>query len=239
MISNSPETILLWDIDGTLISGGGAGERALERTAQALLGQTIDLSTVDYHGRTDLRISRMLFEITGQNPSHEEIHHFGQHYLTLLEEEMGRSSKAHVKPGIERILAFYDEHPRAVQGLLTGNLVAGARIKLAPFSLFPFFSLGAFADHSEDRNELSLHALQLIRQNINPDFPPSSVVVIGDTPHDITCGQKIGARTVGVATGNYSASDLLQASPDAVFEDFSEPRVFENWVAETLGLMTP
>ncbi|MCH8473783.1 MAG: HAD hydrolase-like protein [Opitutales bacterium] len=233
--SSPPEYILLWDIDGTLISGGGAGERALEKTGQEWLNQHIPLHTIDYHGRTDRRISRMLFEHTGHQPAENEVAAFTKRYLEILRREITNSPEAHVKPGILEILPLIDQHPKLAQGLLTGNLPEGARIKLGHFDLWSFFPFGAFADHAEERNELAPHALRLVRQHFSSNFSPDHLIVIGDTPHDITCGKHIGALTVAVATGHYSLRQLQEASPDAAFSTLEPISTFSAWLAQHTG----
>ncbi|MCC5789188.1 MAG: HAD hydrolase-like protein [Opitutales bacterium] len=231
----SPRYILLWDIDGTLISGGGAGERALEKTGQEFLHQHIPLHSIDYHGRTDRRISRMLFEHTGRQPTEDQVAAFASRYLEKLRHEITVSPEAHVKPGIRKILPLIDQHPKLAQGLLTGNLPEGARIKLEHFDLWAFFPFGAFADHAEERNELAPHALRLTRQHISPDFPPERLIVIGDTPHDITCGKHIRALTVAVATGHYSLRQLQEATPDAAFSNLEPISIFFDWLTQHTG----
>lgn len=225
----SHPTILLWDIDGTLISGGGAGERALERTAREELGIEVSLADLDYHGRTDLRIGRMIFAYGKKDPSPEAITTFGQNYLQRLAEEMPRSSAARILPGIERILEHTRE--RAVNALLTGNLPEGRIIKLGHFNLNHHFVFGAFADHSEERDDLAWHALDLARQHVGGEIDLSRLVVIGDTPHDIRCGKLIGARTVAVATGSYSIAALAPHQPDLLLTDFSDPTSLDRFIS--------
>ena len=230
-----PEYILLWDIDGTLISGGGAGERALEKTAREFLGKDIPIHSIDYHGRTDRRISRMFYEFKGHRPSDEEVMTFAARYLEILREEITVSPEAHIKPGVGEILPAVQDHPLFAQGLLTGNLPEGARIKLDHFKLWPFFPFGAFADHAEERNELAPHALRLVRERTAPDFPPERLIVIGDTPHDVTCGKHIGALTIAVATGHYTLRQLQEADPDAAFP-FLDKKTFSQWLEKRTGI---
>lgn len=225
----SHPTILFWDIDGTLICGGGAGERALERTAREHLGLTVRLADLDYHGRTDLRIARMIFNVADRNPSAGELHEFGLRYLDFLAEEMPRSTQARIHSGIPEILDH--TRPRAVHALLTGNLPGGMRIKLGRFGLDSSFAFGSFADHSEERDDLAPHALNVARQHLQTPIDPARVVVIGDTPHDIRCGKIIGARTVGVATGSYSATALAEHAPDLVLENFADPTSLDSFLS--------
>jgi phosphoglycolate phosphatase-like HAD superfamily hydrolase len=109
-----------------------------------------------------------------------------------------------------------------VLALLTGNLVRGAEIKLAHFGVWHFFEFGAFSDDHHDRNELGHFARARALDRHGIDFPPESIYVIGDTPRDIECGRAIGARTVAIATGIYSRTELAGHRPDFLFEDFSD-----------------
>ena len=110
--------------------------------------------------------------------------------------------------------------------LLTGNVERGARIKLGHHGLSHFFKFGAFADDSQWRNELGPVALRRARELHGVEFTPERVFVIGDTPHDIACGKVIGARTIAVATGQYSLEELNAHTPHAAFSDLSDTAAF-------------
>jgi phosphoglycolate phosphatase-like HAD superfamily hydrolase len=113
-------------------------------------------------------------------------------------------------------------HPELHQGLLTGNLREGARLKLAHVGLWSYFEFGAFADDSSDRNELGPFALRRAKEKTGLDFPPDRVWIIGDTPHDIACAKAIGAKSIGVATGSFLPEDLTACGATRVFRDLSD-----------------
>ena len=226
---------LLWDIDGTLISGGGAGERALSRAAEQQLGRAVDLRDIDYHGRTDLRIGRMIYDFLGHPVDEEAIKLFAEAYLQALQEEMPRSAEARQLPGVTTLLERLVGDARLRLGLLTGNLDRGARIKLSHLQLDHFFPFGYFANHSEDRNGIAHYALKDLRTTHSPTFPPSRICIIGDTPHDIACARTIGAQTIAIATGQYTQDQLAAHHPDLLLADLNDPEPFLQWLEKTIS----
>lgn len=214
------QTLLLWDIDGTLLSSAGSGMLAL--SASLLHGFGIDdsLDSIDWPGRTDRMIARLIFE-RFSIPHHEEnLNRFLQGYLHALPAALVGNSR--ILPGIADRLTEAAARPDVAQALLTGNLRRGAEIKLGHHALAHHFSYGAFADDSEHRNELGPHALAR-HAAAHPDHPsPARIWVLGDTPHDIACGRVIGARTLAVATGHATSEDLASHHPDALLPDLSD-----------------
>jgi phosphoglycolate phosphatase-like HAD superfamily hydrolase len=123
---------------------------------------------------------------------------------------------------VRELLATLASRSDVAQGLLTGNLRRGAEIKLGRHGLWKHFAFGAFADDSERRNDLGPHAVRRACVHHAVEFAADRVWVIGDTPHDVECGQVIGARTIAVATGRYSVDELRAHQPTAVFADLSD-----------------
>lgn len=215
-------TLLLWDIDCTLIDSGGAGEGGLIRALRADFGIDDPLTWLHFHGRTDRWIARTILEHHALPAADDSVRDFLGAYLAALEPGMA-NPRARVLPGILEIMDALARRPAIAQGLLTGNLRRGAEIKLRHFDLWRHFPFGAFADDAEDRNALGPVALRRAAALHGRPFTPEHVYVIGDTPHDIACGRTIGARTIAVATGRYSAEALAAENPTAVFADFSQP----------------
>lgn len=215
------KTLLLWDIDGTLIDSGGAGERALRVSLEREFGIVDTLAWLDWAGRTDLWIARTILRHHGLADDAATAKRYLDGYVAAVEEQMA-NPRARVLPGVERILAHIASHAGMAQGLLTGNLERGARIKLGHFDLWRYFAFGAFADDDESRNELGPHALRRAAAHHRIPFSPDRAFVIGDTPHDIACGQAIGARTIAVATGKYSVEALQPFGATAVLRDLSD-----------------
>jgi phosphoglycolate phosphatase len=217
--------LILWDIDGTLIVSGRAGIFALAKAFRKIYGHEPDFSKLDVSGRTDKWIARKVLEQQAIEPTAENIHVYLEAYLECLLEEL-QSRPGRVLPGIVELLEKFRADPLVVQGLLTGNLERGARIKLEHFKVWHYFEFGAFGDDSPVRNELGPHAVRRAAEKHSTEFSPDHIFVIGDTPHDIECGKAIGAKTIGVATGTFSLATLQEHQPTAVFADFSETAAF-------------
>jgi phosphoglycolate phosphatase-like HAD superfamily hydrolase len=215
----SGKRLLLWDIDGTLISTGAAGHRAIGRATAARFDGG-DLEGVEIAGRTDLGIGRQILSKYGTPVTDASVHSFLDLYLEFLAEELPRS-KGRVLPGVLELLEDSVAKPDITLGLLTGNLERGAKLKLEHYDLWRFFAFGAFADDHHDRNELGAFALTRAREATGIDFAAEQVDVIGDTGHDIACGKAFGARTVAVATGPWSREQLTPHEPDFLFDDLA------------------
>jgi len=213
--------LLLFDIDGTLITSGGAGEKALIDAMGVRFNVDEDLTGITLAGATDAAISRLLLEKHDLPVSPENIAGLLDTYLHHLSERIGKHD-GRLLPGIVALLERLHQEPSCVLALLTGNIVRGAEIKLTHYGVWDYFEFGAFADDHHDRNELGrfAHARALERHGV--DFPPESIYVIGDTPRDIECGRAVGARTVAIATGHYSLGALREHSPDLLFADLSD-----------------
>ena len=213
--------LLLFDIDGTLITSGGAGEAALKDAMRSRFGVEEDLAGIILAGATDARIARELLEKHGIAVSPENVAALLDAYLGHLSDRIGRHD-GKLLPGIVPLLNVLSKREDAVLALLTGNVSRGAEIKLTHYGVWDFFEFGAFADDHHDRNELGKFARARALERHGEEFPPSRIYVIGDTPKDIECGRAIGACTVAIATGHYSAAQLKDHAPDFLFEDLSD-----------------
>jgi len=213
--------LFLFDIDGTLITSGGAGEAALKDAMRSRFDIEEDLDGIILAGATDARIARELLEKHSIAVSAENVAALLDTYLGHLDERIGRHD-GKLLPGIVPLLKVLSERSDAVLALLTGNVIRGAEIKLTHYGVWDFFEFGAFADDHHDRNELGKFARARALERHGEEFPPSRIYVIGDTPKDIECGRAIGACTVAIATGHYSSDQLRDHAPDFLFEDLSD-----------------
>ena len=213
--------LLLFDIDGTLITSGGAGEAALKDAMRSRFDVEEDLDGIILAGATDARIARELLQKHSIAVSAENVAALLDTYLGHLDERIGRHD-GKLLPGILPLLKALSERSDAVLALLTGNVSRGAEIKLTHYGVWDFFEFGAFADDHHDRNELGKFARARALERHGEEFPPSRIYVIGDTPKDIECGRAIGACTVAIATGHYSSAELRDHAPDFLFEDLSD-----------------
>ena len=219
--------LLLFDIDGTLITSGGAGEGALKDAMLGRFGVDEDLKGIILAGATDAKIARELLEKHSLEASSENIAALLDEYLRHLAGRMSRHD-GRLLPGIVPVLEALESHPDAILALLTGNLTRGAEIKLTHYGVWNFFEFGAFADDHHDRNELGKFARARAFERHGIKFPAERIYVIGDTPRDIECGRAIGAKTVAIATGHYAMAELAEHKPDFLFQDFSDTqRVLE------------
>lgn len=219
------KTLLLWDIDGTLIASGGAGMEALQTGLRNALGIEGALDDINFAGRTDRWIVRRIFEKFSVPHTEENFTSLIEGYIAALPAAL-LNPRARVLPGVREILATADARADVAQGLLTGNLRRGAQTKLGHHGLWEFFPFGGFADDGELRNDISPHALRRAHEHAKVTFAPERVWVIGDTPHDIECGRVIGARTLAVATGSHTCEQLAKHQPDAVLADLADTAAF-------------
>jgi phosphoglycolate phosphatase-like HAD superfamily hydrolase len=219
------KTLLLWDIDGTLITSAGAGIRALRPPLLELFGVPTDLADIDFAGRTDRVIFRQIFARHGIPDTEDNFLRYLDGYLARLPAELHHPG-AVVLPGVSSLLETAAARPDITQALLTGNVRRAARVKLAHHGLWEFFPFGAFADDSELRNDLGPHALRRAREHTGVTFPADRVWIIGDTPHDIACGRAIGANTLAVATGGHSVAALSAHQPTAILSDLGDTDTF-------------
>lgn len=221
----SDTNLLLWDIDGTLVLSGGAGMRALAHALTNLFGISGSLENIDFAGRTDRWIIKQVFIKFGIDPSDTNINRYLDAYVDRLPSELAKC-KADILPGVPELLREASCRPGITQALLTGNIRRGAETKLKYHALWDYFPFGAFADDSELRNDLGPYALRRAYEHSGATFRPDQVWIIGDTPHDIACGKAIGAKTLAVATGQFSVEELEAHAPTAVLADLSDSSAF-------------
>ena len=217
--------LVLFDIDGTLLRSDGAGKRAIRRALLEVFGAT---GPTDYHldGKTDKQIVRELMRLEGHGDEHIDasMQRLLDLYVGYLHQELAVSSgRARLLPGVRELLDALDARRDIILGLLTGNLEQGARAKLAAVGLdFDRFRIGAFGSDHEHRPELPAIARTRTKGQLGIDIRGEAMVVIGDTPADLTCGRSLGANAIGVATGRYSIEELMEHDLVAAFRDFSD-----------------
>jgi phosphoglycolate phosphatase len=218
--------LVLFDIDGTLLTARGAPRRAFTRAMVEVYGTAGPIGEHRFDGKTDPQIARELLRAEGMadDAITTGLPSLWVAYLRELRQEFAAPShQTHVYPGVRELLAaLAAQHAGdAVLGLLTGNIAEGARLKLASAAIDTPFVVGAFGSDCERRDGLPTVAVERARQQVGVAFTRRDIVIIGDTPSDITCGLSLGVRAIGVATGSHQQGDLSDAGADAVFDDFS------------------
>ena len=219
--------LLLFDIDGTLLTSGGAGERALRLGFRDRFGIDDDLANLEIAGRTDSGIALEMLRTHRLPETPENIAAFFDGYLTHLADLLPRTP-GRLLPGILPLLEALKPRADLVLALLTGNLARGAELKLAHYGVWQYFEFGAYADDHHDRNELGPVARARALEKHGVEFAPERIFVLGDTPHDIACARAIGAKAIAIATGRFTRAELAQHAPDFLFDDLGDlDRVIE------------
>lgn len=218
----SKKRLYLFDIDGTLITSGGAGETSYREAVGKFCGSLAPLEGLNFAGNTDTGLARSVLMAAGKEPTQEAIMALHDTYLGILADRIHRHQGS-LLPGIILLLDQLKERPDCVLALLTGNLAAGAEVKLTHYGVWHYFDFGAYADDHHERNQLGPVAAARAFEEHGEEFTPDRIYVIGDTPRDIECGKAFGAVTVAVATGKYSREELASHRPDFLFDDFSDP----------------
>lgn len=214
--------LVLFDIDGTLLTAAGAGKRAIHRALRDVFG---GVGPADYwfDGKTDPQIVRDLMRHEGHSDAviDERLGEVLVRYRDRLSIEL--QDPAHlpiVHPGVPELLEALESRNDVVVGLLTGNIEEGATQKLRAVGLDPIrFVIGAFGSDHEHRLELPAIAASRARNHLGRDV---ELVVIGDTPADVACGTGASRRAIAVATGRYSVEELAACNPAAVFANLSD-----------------
>ena len=216
--------LLLFDIDGTLILSGGKGQQSMVQALSAYTGRDIDFSHLDFAGSTDRQIVKTLLSRNGfknkYGPADEDA--ILQGYLKNLQQFVATGPIIEILPGVSGLLEYLAEIPQVHLGLVTGNLIDGARIKLGSVDLFHYFPIGGFGSDSVDRNQLPPAAIRRAETHFGKPFSSEQVWIIGDTPRDIACAQANDLRSLAVATGHWKAGDLEDHNPTKLVNNLTD-----------------
>ncbi|MGH6692816.1 MAG: HAD family hydrolase [Gammaproteobacteria bacterium] len=217
--------LVLFDIDGTLLTSHGAGRRAMEAALIDTFGSK-GHATYRYDGKTDRQIVRDLMRAEGFDDAliDARMQEVLDAYVAGLRREIAAAhTRVEAMTGVIELLDALGHRSHCIIGLLTGNLEPGAEHKLNAAGIaFGRFSVGAFGSDHEVRAELPAVAQRRTRERLGIQVDGGAMVIIGDTPADITCGRPIGARSIAVATGHYTIDALAEHQPDAVFSDLGD-----------------
>ena len=213
----NPMRLVLFDIDGTLITDGGAARDAYAYALEAVYGFRGELRRYDFSGRTDPQITHMVLGDAGFSDQDIDsvMPRLWEHYLDALQ----RNAPGRVRqlPGVRALLDALAADERVLLGLLTGNIEPGARVKLGNAQLNHFFPFGAFGSDSPHRDELPPIAVERASRVAGHRFRGSDVVIIGDSIFDIRCGVPHAATTIAIASGKTAAETLRAENPHHFF----------------------
>jgi phosphoglycolate phosphatase-like HAD superfamily hydrolase len=212
----------LFDIDGTLITSGGAGAASWRLAFDELYGIPADIGKFTDAGMTDSQVARGTFEaVVGHSPSNKELSTLLERRLNYLYATVAESTGYQVLAGVEELLPRLLEQGYLL-GLVTGNGEAAAHIKLHRARLNRFFSFGGFGTDSDDRSELTKKALTRGECVFGARIESNQCLTIGDTPLDVTAAHGAGIKCVGVASGHFTVDQLRDAGADYVLHSLEE-----------------
>ncbi len=215
--------LVLFDIDGTLVSTGAAGFDAMRHAFAELYGIPEGFAGIEMSGKTDTAILREALTNHQIDEAAVPVEVFYERYISRLRLTLQEPHRPRrLMPGIPDLLAALVGQPDLVLGLLTGNFAMGAQLKLESFGIWQYFRLGAYGSDHHDRNALVPIAQQRAHVILGHTIPAQQTFVIGDTPRDIACAHVHGARAVAVATGNYPVDDLRRHTPEYCFGDLGD-----------------
>lgn len=216
--------LVLFDIDGTLLTASGAGKRALARALHDVYGTAGPIDSYDFRGGTDLQIVRDLLQFAGIPAAviTDGQTRLFRRYEEHLDAEIGDGAGVTLYPGVREVVEALAARPDVLVGLLTGNIEVAARIKLSPTGLWPRFRLGAYGSDHAERVRLPHVAAGRAEALVGRAFQGADTVIIGDTPRDIGCARAFAATAIAVATGWHTLDDLAAHAPDHVFADLSD-----------------
>jgi phosphoglycolate phosphatase len=213
---------VLFDIDGTLISSGGAGAESWRRAFEELYGIPADIGQYTDTGMTDPDVGRLTFVgALGREPAPEDMARLMAKRHEHLPAAVAESKGYRVLPGVEQTLERLRD-AGFLLGLTTGGTETAAHMKLERGGLNRFFSFGGYGSDSPDRAELTLRAIERAGEILKRPLEPKQALVVGDTPLDIRAAHDAGAVAVGVATGKYDEDQLREAGADYVVSSLEE-----------------
>lgn len=219
-------TVLLFDVDGTLVTTCGAGRRAVERAFELRHG-TKDALSFSFGGMTDKAIVRdallaMKFPFANEDELTKEVEATLDFYLGVLADEVAHT-RIRIHEGMARAMDMADERKDVGLGLGTGNIRKGAEIKLGAVGIYQRFAFGGFGDDSIDRPTLLMAGARRGADSLGTPVENCRVVVIGDTPKDVAAAKAIGADSIAVATGMHDLAELRACDPSAAFATLADP----------------
>lgn len=220
--------VVFWDIDGTLLTTARGGVFALEDACREVTGAALDLQAIKSDGLTDHQLAVRILEQTGTSPTTDLVELFLRRYEAHLPDRLPQR-QGRVLDGVREILGHLaHDRPDVYSMLLTGNTRAGARVKLLHYGLAQYFLDGAYSEDIGPRTGIAVRALAAVRATHHGvDIDPEQVFVVGDTPYDIDCARAIGARSIVVASGVFSAAALKAHGAWAACDRLPEPHGFD------------
>jgi phosphoglycolate phosphatase-like HAD superfamily hydrolase len=222
-LANPPPVAVLFDIDGTLISTGGAGAASWKWAFDQVVGIPADIGQYTDAGWTDPEVARGTFkQVMGRDPTRQEMAALIAAYLAIIPDNVMASEKYRVLDGVYELLPQLVEKG-VLLGLTTGGTEGAAHVKLGRAQLNKYFAFGGYGSDSPDRIELTKKAIERGGRLVGEPLDPADVLVVGDTPRDVKAALGAGAVPVGVASHKHTAEQLAEAGAEYVIETLRDP----------------
>ncbi|HEY7726860.1 MAG TPA: HAD hydrolase-like protein [Candidatus Eisenbacteria bacterium] len=216
--------LILFDIDGTLLRDGVSSQIAFARALRETYNTAGPIHAFKFAGMTDPECVTAIMRLAGvdERTIHQRREECLRRYIEILQSEILLHDDGHLFPGVRELLERLNKLDDVLVGLLTGNVLRGAELKLRRWDLERYFRFGAYGDDHEDRPVLAQIALEKGRALAGRPLTGRDTTVIGDTPKDVACARAIGARAVAVATGSVGREELFASAPDALLDSFED-----------------
>ncbi len=232
MITKKKKYLLLFDIDGTILSfkSGLAKDLFMEMLTDVFEGEIPDEAFPSFAGMTDLSILRAINDHMGHDFSvlEDKIDIIWDRMVDVFRDHT-TAENVTLMPGIKELIDLIEQDGIFQLGLITGNINQNAYLKLSSHKLESYFPFGGFGDDNEDRNHLPEIAIKRANEHIGSEvFTKSKTLIIGDTWRDISCAKNSNIKSCAVATGFYDYNELSEFKPDLIFHDFSDYRNIYN-----------
>ena len=225
--------LLLFDVDGTLVTTSGVGIRAMHFAGRELFGASFDASVVEYAGRLDPLIIADLLTTHALPVDAGSVERFRGAYRFHLERLLAENNTAAPCPGVLDLLAALERDSSMTLGLLTGNYPDTGAIKLRASGInperFPIHVWGMDSPHVPPCRT-HLPPIGMTRYEAFHGQPPRETIVIGDTPHDVGCAAANGCRSLAVATGRFTVAELAASGADLAVADLSDTDAILSWI---------
>jgi phosphoglycolate phosphatase len=226
--------VLLFDIDGTLIDSAGAGGGALLQAAREHFARP-DLQPVPLHGRTDRGIMSEMLQNAGIPADPHNLLQLSERYFSILPDKL-KVREGRILPGVIELLERLISDPRTHLGIVTGNMLESARIKLEHFQLWHYFKFGVYGHEAVKRRDLSEPAWNSIREHAS-HLAPERIVIIGDTELDVDLALTMNVRCLAVCTGGCDAESLQAAGAHRVEPNLANTEEILRWFHPSLSLV--
>lgn len=214
---------IIFDVDGTLISSGGAGGRSWGHASQRLYGQEADITEFTDTGMTDPEVATEVFKyVHDREPSDEELATLIAAYLWFIPDLVAASEGYEVLPGARETLERLGEQGMPV-GIVTGAVEAACHVKLGRGGLNALLAFGAFSSDAPAREEILRIAVRRAGEHVGRELTPEECLVVGDTPKDVEAAKAVGCPSLAVASHKYSRDELAETDPTQLLNALTEP----------------